>query len=88
MSATTIPFTKDEALDTSGGSLPAGVVDQEEYEGILDTLATDGPEGLEPRELDTIKQVIEHQKSVSMGTPSPQPAQDAPSGVEPGKEAG
>ena len=85
MSNTNFPFTKNEALDTSGGSLPAGI-DQEEYEGILDTLATDGPEGLEPGERDTLKQVIEHQKSVSSN--SPQPTQEASSDLQPGEKTG
>jgi hypothetical protein len=82
VSDTTIPFTKDEALDTSGGSLPAGI-ERKEYESLLYELEDKGLEKLKPSKLKTIKKVIEHQRSVSMGTPSQQPAQDAPSGVEP-----
>ena len=86
MSDTTIPFTEDEALKTYGGPLPTGV-DPEKYEELLVTIKEDGLQELRPQERDIIKQVIEHQKSVSINPP-PQPVQDAPSGVEPGKEPG
>jgi hypothetical protein len=70
MSAATItPLTKDEALRTYGGPLPPGI-DREEYEGSLGALKADGVESLESWEINTIKRVIEHQKSVNVGAPS------------------
>lgn len=74
VTTTTIPFTKSEALNTRGGPLPAGVA-PEGYAELLVTVDEDGLQELTPRECDIITQVIDHQKSVSVGTPSPQPAQ-------------
>jgi hypothetical protein len=83
VSDTTIPFTKNEALKTSGGSLPTGI-DREDYEELLVTIREDGLQELTPQELDIVKQVIEHQKSTGTATPSQDGPQKAPEGPQPG----
>jgi hypothetical protein len=70
--ATTIPFTENEALRTYGGPLPGGI-DREDYENILGNLEADGLESLEIWEINDIKRVIEYQKSINVKPTCAQP---------------